>query len=125
MPGLDLSASTPIGTVSVVDFPLTDGQRWKRRPAVCVAYSPGSSALHSTIVMCAVTSSNRRLGDEYTVELRDWAEAGLDSPSWVQVDRLFSTQPVYFRGHLGAISDFDQSRVLGAVRTLLVRRDDK
>lgn len=94
------------GAVYVIDFPTALGLRSMVRPAICLISADWEN-LDEIVVLCAITSSERREHDRASVTLLDWQIAGLTKRSVAQVDRLHSSQARFFRKHLGDLSERD------------------
>lgn len=78
------------GDVVLTRFPLTSGYEAKVRPSLVVACE--TDADDPLITVAAITSSEQRGDDRGVLVIADYAGAGLDRPSIVQVRKLFTTQ---------------------------------
>lgn len=100
-----------VGAIYMVDFPLTSGTVSKLRPAICIASLDWADP-DAIVIVCGVSSSERRREDSESVLISGWRDAGLDRESVAQVDRLFSTQSRYFQRQIGILPDGDQAVIL-------------
>jgi len=73
------------GQVVVLNFPFSDPSQTRRRPALVLATAGGED-----IILCQITSQNKF--DQYSVTLdgADFATGGLNRPSFVRPNRLFT-----------------------------------
>ena len=108
------------GSVLVTDFPLASGASSKARPVICVANEDWDDP-DSIMIVCSVSSSERRQEDRSSVAIENWQLAGLDRPSVAQIDRLFSTQRRYSQAILGDLSRSDWLRVAESIRANIER----
>ena len=86
------------GDVVVVPFPFSDLTRSKRRPALVLTELTGDD-----LILCQITSQNIR--DVYSIDLcdNDFESGGLNKPSNVRPNRLFTADRqivLYKAGHL-------------------------
>lgn len=75
------------GDVVVVPFPFSNLVSIKRRPALVIA-----TLQNSDIILCQITSQNK--GDELAVLVSkfDFMDGGLDKPSYIRPDRIFTAE---------------------------------
>lgn len=77
-------------------FNYEGGRGYKYRPVIVAAVSDWS------MVVIMVTSTMNKLHCPHDIVVRDWAEAGLDKPSIVRIDRIAEI-PFQYAGTAGRI----------------------
>lgn len=105
------------GDVVVVEFPFTDGERSKRRPAVAV------SALHyveqrADVILMAITSQVSPAGGELEAFVMKWQEAGLAKPS-VLKPVIFTMDQRLIRSKIGSLMPDDVQQLRGLLERML------
>ncbi len=110
------------GDVVIVEFPYTDGQRGKNRPALVLQNDRDNTRLGNSVV--AMISGNVRHADESTQVLIDPAQeagatSGLHGPSVVKCCNLFTIRQQDIQRTIGHLSDSLQKSVDVALRCAL------
>ncbi len=102
------------GDVIVTPFPFSDLSQSKRRPALVIANLTGDD-----IILCQITTQVHH--DNYSVELgkADFVSGGLDRPSNVRPNRLFTADSQNVLYTAGSISKEKLSEIIDAVVTIL------
>ena len=101
--------------VVVVPFPFTDRRAAKRRPALIVSSAHFNDA-HEQAILAMITTT--AIGWPSDVVLRDWREAGLNTPCKVRF-KLFTLDYALIVRRLGALSKRDGTAVTNALRSFL------
>lgn len=92
-----------IGDVLLVDYPYDNSIQSKLRPAIVVNDN-------QILVLCMyVTSKNK--DHHYSIEILDWKQAGLESPSWARIDRVAPIEEYQVFERLGVLSDRDFEKI--------------
>ncbi len=73
------------GDVVIVPFPYSDLSQTKRRPAVVVAVLPSGG-----LMLCQITNQAVTDGDAVTVNNADFANGGLNLPSNIRPNKVFT-----------------------------------
>ncbi|MBD2413736.1 growth inhibitor PemK [Nostoc calcicola FACHB-389] len=86
------------GDVVIVPFPFSDLTGTKRRPALVIATLQGDD-----LILCQITS--RTVGDVYAIHLEnsDFSSGGLNQPSNIRPNRIFTADKqifLYQAGHI-------------------------
>lgn len=87
-----------VGDIVVVPFPFSDLTQTKRRPALVVA-----NLLGEDLILCQITSQN--ISDRYAVSIanEDFTIGGLNQPSNVRPNRIFTASQTIIAYKAGAI----------------------
>ena len=87
------------GDVVVVHFPFSDLTQTKRRPALVVADLQGED-----LILCQITSQT--ISDRYAVPIsdEDFAIGGLNQPSNIRPNRIFTASQTIIAYKVGAIT---------------------
>jgi len=88
------------GDVVVLEFPFSDLSDTKRRPALVLATIAGDD-----VILCQITSQSA--GDDYSIALNpaDFVSGGLNRPSRIRPNRLFTADAGIIVYRAGRISD--------------------
>jgi len=90
--------------VVLLEFPFTDGQNSKLRPAVVVKDTEDSD-----IILVRVTSQIRN--SEFDIEVTDWQSAGLKLPSIIRIHKIATMESNMIVKSLGNLSTDDSSKL--------------
>ena len=105
------------GDIILVPFPFTDQTSSKKRPAVVI-----SSDIYNNdrpdIILMAVTSQMRRLGNTGEAEVKDWQEAGLLKPSLIK-PILTTIEKNLVVKKLGNLSEKDRHALQEVLQTII------
>lgn len=109
------------GDVVVVPFPFTDQNATKRRPALVLSQASTFNQGAGHIVVAMITSKGH---DPWPLDtpLRDWAAAGLTSPSLVRF-KLFTLDERLIIRKAGRLSAGDASKVKTNLKKLVIVAD--
>lgn len=110
------------GDVVIVEFPYTDGQRGKNRPALVLQNDRDNTRLSNTVV--AMISGNVRHSDETTQVLIEparetGASSGLHGPSVVKCCNLFTVRQQDIQRTIRHLSESLQTSIDLALRSAL------
>jgi len=94
------------GDIILVPFPFTDQSTSKKRPAVVISSNAYNNDRPDLILM-AVTSQMRHLGNPEEAEVKDWQEAGLLKPSLIK-PILATIEKTLVLKKLGSLSGKDR-----------------
>ena len=96
-------------------FVFDNGKGYKFRPVLVI----GSSGRLFAAAM--VTSVGNKLSLSHDYVLRDWAEAGLNNPSIVRLDRIaeLNRGDIGSGGKFGRLSFFDQMKISSILEAML------
>ncbi len=105
------------GQLILVEFPFTDGQQSKIRPAVVVQSDAQNAALRKTVV-AMITGNLRRKNDPSHVFLDPVADPalGIHGPSLISTINLFTIDQLAILRIIGTLSDSLTSALNTALR---------
>ncbi len=110
------------GDVVRVDFPFTDIPRAKKRPAVIVQNDRDNQKIHKTVV-AMITGNLSRLGDPSHLLIDpstpDGASSGLNGPSLVSCNNLYTLEQDCIQKRLGHLSDVLKQKLDDCLRSAL------
>ncbi len=86
------------GDVVVVPFPYSDLSQTKRRPAVVVAVLPSGD-----VMLCQITSQSVSDGDAIAVDNMDFQTGGLNRPSHIRPNKVFTADSRIILYQAGAL----------------------
>jgi mRNA interferase MazF len=93
------------GDVVVVEFPFTDGERSKRRPAVAIS-ARDYVEQRADVILMAITSQVSPAGGELEAFVMKWQEAGLAKPSALK-PVVFTIDQRLIRAKIGSLMPDD------------------
>lgn len=93
------------GDIVIVDFPFSEGDSVKTRPAV-VASTDEYHSGRADIIIIAVTFQAPLKPRSTDYELQHWLAEGLDKPSWVR-GKLYTVHQARVRGTIGKLGKRD------------------
>ena len=99
----------------VVPFPFTDRRAAKRRPGLIVSSARFNDA-HEQAILAMITSTSGAWPSD--VAVRDWREAGLNTPCKVRF-KLFTLDYALIVRRIGALSKQDATAVKDALHRFL------
>ena len=76
-----------IGEVWWVQFPYSDQDKEKRRPAIVID--------DETIAVLAMYVTSQKKDNPYSIEIEDWESAGLSKLSWARIDKIIRINEWY------------------------------
>ncbi len=95
--------------VVLVEFPFSDAEGSKERPAVIIS-SASYPACENEVIVLMVTSNVERAKCETDCPLMDWREAGLSKPSAVRC-RPATIRVELIKAMIGSLTDEDWQRL--------------
>lgn len=104
-----------IGDVWWVNFPFSDKDEVKRRPAIIID--------DNTIAILAmyVTTKNKE-NNPYNILLEDWKTAGLTRESWTRIDKIVEISEWYLERKIGELSDRDLTKIVQLAKEVLTQK---
>ena len=96
-----------IGDVWWVHFPFKEIDKEKRRPAIIIDDDK------IAVLTIYVTSQNK--DNPYSIEIKDWKQAGLTIPSWARIDRIVEIGEWRMSDKIGILSKDDLLKILQLV----------
>ena len=99
------------GDILLVDFPHSDLEQAKRRPALVIL------DIADADVMLAPITTRERTGPG-DIEIQNWQEAGLLRQSWVRLAKVASMEKRIVARRLGRLSGADRTNLALAWRSL-------
>ena len=102
------------GDVVIVPFPFSDLSAAKRRPALVLAALPGDDT-----ILCQITSQNVRDASAVPLAEQDFERGGLNKPSNIRPNRLFTADRALIIGTAGRIKPEATRTVVDAVVRIL------
>ena len=100
------------GDVLIINFPFSDGQGSKRRPVMVITDTNDKDVLIAKITIQSHNTS-------YDINLQDWKQAYLLSPSIVRVHKIQTLHSSLVFGHIGRLTSTDLSTVKKALMRLV------
>ena len=99
------------GDIVLLKFPFTDGNSFKKRPALVINdFNDGD------IIVCRITSKIYNTDND--VLLDEWEKAGLMLASVVRVHKIATLEKELVEAHLGKISEAEKLRIKAIVGKL-------
>ena len=99
------------GEVILLEYPYSDFKETKRRPALVLLDSGDED-----IVIARLTS--RPHSGPFDVQVDDWKQAGLMTPSVVRIDKLLTVAKLLIEQRIGTMSDEDWRKIAHAIQRL-------
>ncbi len=99
------------GEVILLDYPYSNFEETKRRPALVLLDSRDED-----IVIARITS--RPYSESFDVQVHDWKQAGLMVPSVVRVNKILTVAKHLVEQQIGKLSDADWSKTTQALQRL-------
>jgi mRNA interferase MazF len=103
------ASSVSFGDVIVVDYPFSDAEESKARPAVIIS-TPLYHAHKEDALLLAITGRLKVTEALGEVLVQDWQQAGLLKPSALKA-KIATVARSRFLAHLGRLSERDQIHV--------------
>ena len=101
-----------IGEVWWVQFPYSDKNEVKRRPAIVIdEYTMAILAMY-------VTTKNKP-DNPYSIPIEDWKSAGLNRESWTRIDKIVNIEECNIDLQIGLLSQRDLVKIMQLVREIL------
>jgi mRNA interferase MazF len=99
------------GDIVLLNFPFTDGNSFKKRPALVINdFNDGN------IIVCRITS--KIYNTDKDVLLDEWNKAGLMLASVVRVHKIATLEKELIEAHLGKISEAEKLKIKAIFRKL-------
>jgi mRNA interferase MazF len=99
------------GDIVLLRFPFTDGQTFKRRPALVINDSDDGD-----IIVCRITS--QLYNSKYDVIIDNWENAGLKLPSVIRIHKIATLEKEMTEVVIGHIDDSLKTKVRSIIETL-------
>ena len=100
------------GDVVLLKFPFTDGQQFKKRPALVLLDTQDGD-----IIVCRITSKLHHTA--FDVVIQEWQTAGLRLPSVVRIHKIATLEKNMVLAKLGMINEQDKESIRQVVKRLL------
>jgi mRNA interferase MazF len=100
------------GDVILLKFPFTDGQNFKKRPALVI-----SDSKDGDIIVCRTTSKQHTAS--FDIKLKNWEKFGLRLPSVVRVHKIASLEKTLVDLKIGQLDKTIQANVKTIFRKLI------
>jgi mRNA interferase MazF len=92
------------GDIVLLRFPFTDGQTYKRRPALIINdYNDGD------VIVCRITS--QIYNSKYDVYIDNWEKSGLKLPSTIRVHKIATLEKNMVELIMGKIDESSKANV--------------
>lgn len=92
------------GDIVILKFPFTDGNSFKKRPALVINdFNDGD------IIVCRITS--KIYNSTHDVLLNEWEKSGLKLASVVRVHKIATLEKELVEAHLGKINESEKLRI--------------
>ena len=99
------------GDIVLLKFPFTDGQSFKRRPALVINdYNDGD------VIVCRITS--QIYNEKQDIYLEKWSDSGLKLPSVVRVHKIATIEKTLVETIMGKIDEPTKMKVEEIIRNL-------
>jgi mRNA interferase MazF len=106
-----IESSMNFGDVVLLKFPFTDGNTFKRRPALVINdYKDGD------IIVCRITSQIYKTKQDVLVS--EWEKAGLKIPSVIRVHKIATLDKGLVEMNLGKIDEATGKKVKKIIKSL-------
>ncbi len=92
------------GDVILLKFPFTDGQTFKKRPALVIRDTKDGD-----IIVCRITS--KLYATSFDIKLKNWEKSGLRLPSVVRVQKIASLEKELVDLKIGRLDKLVQAQV--------------
>jgi len=86
------------GEIVLLKFPFTDGQKYKKRPALILLDTDDGD-----IILCRITS--KLYDTEFDFEIENWKECGLRLPSVIRLHKIVSLEKNIVEQTMGKINE--------------------
>jgi mRNA interferase MazF len=100
-----------LGDIVLLSFPFTDGQTFKRRPAMII-----NDFEDGDIIVCRITS--QLYNTKYDVYFDDWEKSGLKLPSVIRVHKIATLDKNMVEIVMGKIDESSKENVETIFRNL-------
>lgn len=101
------------GDVVIIDFPFSDFQHVKRRPALVLC------VLHRDLLIAQITSRTHRDNCSIPLDTQDFLEGGLQFPSFIRADFLITCAQSLVRYKIGRVKARKRFEVVELVCVML------
>lgn len=99
------------GDIVILKFPFTDGENYKRRPALII-----NDTNDGDIIVYRITS--KIYNDTYDIFVKEWADCGLKLPSIVRVHKIATLEKELVEMVIGRINDSLKAKIKGIISKL-------
>ncbi|MGB3777815.1 MAG: type II toxin-antitoxin system PemK/MazF family toxin [Tunicatimonas sp.] len=100
------------GDIVLLEFPFTDGQRSKKRPALMLLDTQDGD-----MIVCRITSKLHHTAFDFVIQ--EWQAAGLKLPSVVRVHKIATLERGMVLTKFGTINEQDKKSIQQIFRGLL------
>ncbi len=100
------------GDIVLLKFPFTDGQQFKKRPALVLLDTQDGD-----VIVCRITS--KLYNTEFDVKIGEWQAAGLKLPSVIRVHKIATLEKEMILAKLGAVNDQIKKSVQQAISKII------
>ena len=99
------------GDIVLLKFPFTDGESFKKRPALIINdYNDGD------IIVCRITSQIYDTKNDYYLD--NWSDAGLKLPSVVRVHKIATLDKSLVEKRMGKLDNISKKSILQKIKNL-------
>jgi mRNA interferase MazF len=99
------------GDIVLLRFPFTDGQTFKRRPALVI-----NDLEDGDIIVCRITS--QLYNSKYDVTIDNWEKTGLKLPSVIRIHKIATLEKEMAEVIMGHLDDSLKTKVRLIIETL-------
>ena len=101
------------GEIVLLKFPFTDGQKYKKRPALILLDTSDGD-----IIVCRVTS--KLYDTEYDLEVEKWKDCGLKLPSIIRLSKIATLEKSLVEKTIGTINEDLKLKFIQKFKRLLI-----
>ena len=99
------------GDIVLLRFPFTDGNTFKRRPALII-----NDCLDGDIIVCRITS--RLYNSKYDIYIDNWEKSGLKLPSVIRVHKIATLEKNMVEMIIGKIDEASKVNIRNIISNL-------
>ncbi len=103
-----------IGDIWWVHFPFSDTSQLKRRPAIIID--------NDTIAILTIYVTSQNKANPFSIEIKDWKEAGLLKPSWARIDRIVRIGEYNLDQRVGTLTNKDRLKFMQLTSEVLLHK---
>jgi mRNA interferase MazF len=101
-----------LGTIVLMEFPFTDGQNSKKRPALIICDSNDGD-----IIVCRITSKIYKT--PWDIEIKSWEKFGLKLPSVVRLHKIATLEKHLIHSILGELDSKYKNKITAVFKKLI------
>jgi mRNA interferase MazF len=101
------------GDIVLLRFPYTDGQSFKRRPALVI-----NDTNDGDVVVCRITSQIYKT--KFDVKVDNWDKSGLKLPSVIRIHKIATLEKEMVESVMGKIDDSIKEKVEKRFKKLIL-----